>query len=160
VIDPVIRAAEIADIPQLLDLRRAFTFEDHPAPIEPRVDFEQAFTSVLTDGISSGQWIVAVADVEGQLVSHAYLGLIDKIPRPIPGPRHIAYLTNVYTRPEFRGRGIGAEVIHWLQEQALAKQVELAVVWPSEESVEFYRRLGFALSGDALIWHTDLGVSS
>ena len=52
-----------------------------------------------------------MAEVDGQIVAHAFVQLIDRVPRPIEERAHLAYLTNVYTRPEFRGQGIGTQVI-------------------------------------------------
>jgi ribosomal protein S18 acetylase RimI-like enzyme len=69
--------------------------------------------------------------------------------------RRIAYLTNVYTRAEYRGRGIGARLVRHAQEAARAADVELMLVWPSEDSIDFYGRLGFAAGEEPLVWHLD-----
>ena len=74
------------------------------------------------------------------------------MPRPIRINTRIAYLTNVYTRPDYRGRGIGAEVIRQAQRAALEVAVELIIVWPSDESVQFYSREGFVKPDEPLIW--------
>jgi GNAT superfamily N-acetyltransferase len=79
--------------------------------------------------------------------------LIDKVPRPVPERTRIAYLTNVYTRPDFRRKGIGAEIIRRAQTAAREADVELMIVWPSDESERFYRREGFATPDDALVWN-------
>ena len=39
--------------------------------------------------------------------TRSIVAVIEKIPRPGRQPRFISYLTNVYTRPEHRNRGIG-----------------------------------------------------
>jgi GNAT superfamily N-acetyltransferase len=98
--------------------------------------------------------MLGVAECQNRIVSHAYVGLVEKIPRPDPGPRYLGYLTNVYTRPAYRSRGIGVRVVSWLQEWAHENHVELLVIWPSENSVEFYRRLGFVTPTDPLIWES------
>jgi ribosomal protein S18 acetylase RimI-like enzyme len=90
-----------------------------------------------------------------RIVSHAYLVLIDKVPRPVRENARIAYLTNVYTRPNFRRQGIGAEVIRRAQDAARAADVELVIVWPSDASVEFYKRAGFKEPNEPLVWATE-----
>jgi len=90
--------------------------------------------------------------VDGQIVSHAFVAYVDKVPRPTRERRRIAYLTNVYTRPDFRGRGIGGALIERAQARAAEADVELMMVWPSDESIDFYRRQGFAPSEEPVIW--------
>lgn len=106
-----IRPATHDDIEQLVEMRRAFTFEDVDPGAVARLGYEDDCRTFLADAITSGRWQIWVAEMGGRIVSHAYLALIDKVPRPIHENARIAYLTNVYTRPDCRGRGIGAEVI-------------------------------------------------
>jgi GNAT superfamily N-acetyltransferase len=147
-----IRLATATDVPALAELRHAFTFEDPGQPVELRDDFEDAFTEIVSTGIISGRWTVWVAEAEGEIVSHVFIGLIDKIPRPIRQDRWLGYVTNVYTRPEHRGRGIGAAMLDRVTSWAAEQQVELLVVWPSDESVGFYERAGFSSGRDPLVW--------
>jgi ribosomal protein S18 acetylase RimI-like enzyme len=74
------------------------------------------------------------------------------VPRPIYEPRRIAYLTNVYTSPEHRNRGIGSAVIRRAQEAAREAGVEVMIVWPSDASVELYAREGFERPGEPMLW--------
>ena len=147
--EALIRRARLADVDQLVALRREFTFEDDEGPERP--EYEVACRAFLTEAIDRG-WQIWVAEVGGRVVSHVYVALIDKVPRPIREHRRIAYLTNVYTRPEFRGRGIGSRVLKRAQAAARDADVELMLVWPSEESLDFYRRHGFASLGEPLVW--------
>ena len=150
--DVTIRPATATDVPTLAELRRAFTFEGPAQPSELRDDFENSFTEIVSAGIASGRWTVWVAEAEGEIVSHVFIGLIDKIPRPIRQDRWLGYVTNVYTRPEHRGRGIGAALLDRVTSWAAEQQVELLLVWPSDESVSFYERAGFSSGRDPLVW--------
>ena len=149
--DPTIRRATSRDLPALARLRREFTLEDGPIA-SPREDFDSAFTEIVGGGLVDGRWVVWVAEVDGEIVSHAFVGVVDKIPRPTPGNRWLGYLTNVYTRPAHRNRGLGGLVLDAVRSWALEEDVELLVVWPSEDSVGFYRRLGFTGDGEPLVW--------
>jgi GNAT superfamily N-acetyltransferase len=64
-------------------------------------------------------------------------------------------MTNVYTRPSHRGRGIGGELLRRAQEAARDADVELIIVWPSDESVSFYQRHAFNRPVEPLIWPAD-----
>jgi GNAT superfamily N-acetyltransferase len=146
------RTATAADLPALAAMRRTFTFEDPEPSATPRDDFEQAFEEIVGEGIASGRWTIWLAEADGEIVSHVYVGLIEKIPRPTRENRWIGYVTNVYTRPEQRGRGVGAALLEQVTSWASHVDVELLVVWPSEESVGFYESAGFASRRDPLVW--------
>ena len=151
-----IRLASLDDVEQLVELRRAFTFEDFDADAAiGRPDYENDCRAFLTDAITGDRWHIWVAELAGHIVSHAFVALVDKVPRPIRENARIAYLTNVYTQPEFRGQSIGAEIIRCAQAAAREAGVELIIVWPSDRSIEFYEREGFGKPQDALIWKAD-----
>jgi GNAT superfamily N-acetyltransferase len=148
---PLFRTATTDDVPALTALRERFSLEDGP-PSVMRADYAEAFGRIVRDGIESGRWTVWLAESDGEIVAHMYVGLIDKIPRPTPGKSWLGYLTNVYTRPEHRDQGIGSRLLDHVQTWAREAHVELLVVWPSEESVSFYTRAGFASGRDPLVW--------
>jgi GNAT superfamily N-acetyltransferase len=150
-----IRTATAADLPALAEMRRTFTFEDPEPSAMPRDDFEQAFMEIVGDGIASGRWTIWLAEADGEIVSHVYIGLIDKVPRPTRGSRWLGYVTNVYTRPERRGRGIGMALLEQVTSWATEHDVELLVVWPSDDSVAFYERAGFVSGRDPLVWTSE-----
>lgn len=147
-----IRLATVVDVLALAQLRRAFTFEDLAADSRPRDDFDESFAALVSEGIDAGRWVVWLAEVDGSIASHAFIGLIDKIPRPIEQLRRIGYLTNVYTVPEHRGHGLGSRVLDAVTSWAREEGIELLVVWPSETSVGHYERHGFADRGEPLVW--------
>ena len=148
----LIRNATIDDVAELVELRRTFTFEDLAHDRAVRGDFEQAFARIVRSGIESGEWVVWVAEVDGAIVSHVFVGTIEKIPRPIVEHEAIGYVTNVYTRPEYRARGIGGRVLDAVTAWALESNIELLLVWPSEASFAHYERHGFADRGEPLVW--------
>ena len=148
-----IRAAIQSDIDDLVEMRREFTFEDaEPSERVGRPEYDTECAAFLADAIAGGRWHVWVAEIDARIVSHVFVALIDKVPRPVRENSKIAYLTNVYTRPAFRRQGIGAQLVRRAQAAAREADVELIIVWPSDESVDFYQREGFAVPGEALIW--------
>lgn len=71
--------------------------------------------------------------------------------------RRIAYMTNVYTRPSHRGTGVGGRLVQQAQQSARRADVELVIVWPSEESVGYYKSHGFkepSADDEPLIWES------
>jgi predicted N-acetyltransferase YhbS len=154
----IIRRAALTDVDELVAMRRDFTFEDEePQGRTSRPQYEAECREFLTEAISTGRWDIWVAEVGGQIASHVYVALIDKVPRPMRAHRRIGYMTNVYTRPPHRASGIGGKLVQRAQEAARQAEVELMIVWPSPKSVAFYERHGFkrASSDEPLIWESD-----
>jgi GNAT superfamily N-acetyltransferase len=151
--EPIIRLAEEADIEQLIEMRREFTFEDlDPNTSVSEPGYEDECRRFLKNALAGRRWQIWVAELDGRILAHAFVALIDKVPRPIRESARIAYLTNVYTRPDARRQGIGTRIIRRAQEAAHEADVELMIVWPSEKSIEFYVRGGFEAPGDPLVW--------
>lgn len=135
-------------------MRRDFTFEDEESQRRAsRPEYEAECREFLTEAISADTWDIWVAEVSGQIVSHVYVALIDKVPRPVRANRRIGYLTNMCTRPPHRAGGIGGRLVRRAQDAARQADVELMIAWPSEDSIAFYERHGFkeASSGEPLI---------
>jgi GNAT superfamily N-acetyltransferase len=149
--DAVVRQATTDDVAELAAMRRAFAEEDPPSLV-PRPDFEEEFEEVVGAGLRDGSWVVWVVDVEGESASHAFVCVIRKVPTPVETPKYIGYLTNVYTRPSHRGRGLGGRLLEAVTEWAVQAGIELLVVWPSEESLTLYRRHGFSAGDEPLVW--------
>ncbi|GAB4534996.1 MAG: GNAT family N-acetyltransferase [Anaerolineae bacterium] len=91
------------------------------------------------------QHLLAVAELEGQLIGHVRLfsgmcGAKD---------RHVAEL-GVLVLPAYRGRGVGqllvAYALDWAGEQGL-KKIVLNVFATNHRALRLYRRLGFVLEG-------------
>jgi GNAT superfamily N-acetyltransferase len=146
-----VRRATSADIPELVRLRRAFHLEDGGRDeLGPRFDAEcEAF---LRSAVADGRWAIWVADEAGAIAAHVYVELVDKVPRPVRSPRRWGYVTNVYVRPDRRGAGIGGELIEAAKAWAAEEELEFLIVWPSDESVDFYRRHGFEHPSDPLVF--------
>jgi predicted GNAT family N-acyltransferase len=143
---PVIRRAEFSDIDELVAMRRDFTFVDEAGSERP--EYEDECRAFLAAAIERGDWQIWVAAIDGRIVSHLYVALVDKVPRPIGST----------DGSRTRGSGIGSRLLQQAQEAAREADAELMLVWPSENSTDFYRHHGFASSGEPFVWKTTTGV--
>lgn len=149
----IVRKARTEDIEALTKMRYAFTLEHQP---EVRDDYElfaiecRAF---LEDAIRGERWHIWVAELDGTIVSHIYIQLIDKVPRPGRITYPYAYMTNVYTESNYRSQGIGSRLLQAVREWSEANRFEFIIVWPSDESRGFYSRNGYTLCNDPMELH-------
>ena len=139
-----IRPAVVADAPQLARLRYRFRSE-LGAPNESEADFVARVTEWLHSRLGQVSWRGWVAvDAEDQIVGHAFVQFVEKIPNPVVEAEHIAYLTNVYVLPSLRNAGLGTRLMQAALEACQAMGVDSAILWPSEQSQSLYHRFGFA----------------
>ena len=89
---------------------------------------------------------IFVAEENSMVVSAMFVYLIPKLPKPNGNAKYIAYLTNVYTKAEYRNKGIGTQILNYIKNDLIDKKCELLFAWPSDNSVAWYERNGF--SGD------------
>jgi GNAT superfamily N-acetyltransferase len=154
-VSTVIRLATKSDGPKLAQMRWDFHSEDKEPISQTIEEFANRFQVFLGEALDTGKWFVWVAEVEGQIVSHIFVYVVSKVPRPSRTTNAWGYVTNVYTTPNHRGRGVGSKlmeaVVHWARSEAL----ELLLVWPSDDSADFYRRAGFIKSPDAHVRSLD-----
>lgn len=145
------RPATSADVAELAVMRWDFRLEEAPGtPLHDRETFLHACREFLYRGLAGRTWTYWIAADGAQIVSHIFIQRIEKIPKPNRLDGAFGYISNVYTRPAYRNRGIGsrllAHVLQWAGEQDL----ENLIVWPSAESIRFYKRAGFIRSPEMM----------
>ncbi|WP_027964098.1 GNAT family N-acetyltransferase [Halalkalibacillus halophilus] len=139
-----IRLAEMKDLKQLIKMRWDFTIEyDESKRKASYEEFEKECHAFLVHAINQDTWFIWVAEEDGVIISHIYIELIHKVPRPGRVTRPFAYLTNTYTLPSYRKKGIGSKVLQAIHSWVDQQQYEFVFVWPSDESIDYYRRNGY-----------------
>jgi GNAT superfamily N-acetyltransferase len=150
------RLAAPDDVRQLADLRWRLQTDD-AAEFEAaeRTKFIAAFTESVSASFGDGPFSHWIAEVDGHIVAVMSVGRVVKVPSPKSIEKHWGYLTNCYTLPDYRGRGIGTELLATVTEWAKNERYELLAVWPSDRSYRFYERSGFQRYADPLILKVD-----
>jgi GNAT superfamily N-acetyltransferase len=149
----IIRLAVEEDVEQLIRMRYDFTMEYSP-DIDANFElFHLECRVFLKDAITGSRWFIWIAEVDENVVSHIFIQLIDKVPRPGRMTNLFGYVTNVYTIPKFRSQGIGSQVITSAERWAKENHLEFLIVWPSDEAVSFYEHNGYLKAAEAMENH-------
>lgn len=141
-----IRLAENKDYVQLAEMKWLHAIEDDIDYGEKNTNgvnkdiFISEFCSFLN---KNNDYKIFVAEKDKIIVSAMFLYIVPKVPKPNGKAENIAYLTNVFTRKEYRNQKIGAMLLSHIKKYASDRKTELLFVWASEKSVLWYERNGF-----------------
>ena len=148
-----VRLAEQKDIKQLIRMRwdNTILFDESKKDASYE-EFELECQAFLEQALRNGQWFIWVAVENGKIVSHIYIVLVNKVPRPGRITHPFAYMTNVYTLPEYQNKGVGSKILSRIHEWVKEQAYEFVIVWPSEEAVNYYRKNGYVECTDPMIY--------
>lgn len=134
-----IRKATPEDEPELADLNwRSWSPQSEIAPRPPR---DGTFF-----GAESSPEHYLVAELDNRLVG--YLRLVQPI--PVPSAAHVRQIQGLAVDAEFRGHGIGSELLDNAFAEARragATRVTLRVLAPNTDARRLYERMGFTVEG-------------
>ena len=138
------RRAHEGDLRELAEMRWDFRMEvSKRSAIHDRCTFVEACYQFLLQGLVRGNWTYWVAIQDGQIRSCMFVQIIEKVPKPNKLEDRYGYVTNAYTQPKYRNKGIGKQLMRYVMAWAKEQDLEFLLVWPSEKSVRFYEREGF-----------------
>ena len=142
-----IRSAEEKDYRQLAEMKWLHCEEDdidyHEHNLEG-VDKEMFLSEFIRFLQEHKEYQIFVADDGGVVACAMFVYLVPKTPRPNGKANYIAYLTNVYTRKEYRNQMIGTKVLDHIKAYLTGIRCELVFAWPSDNSTKWYARNGFS----------------
>lgn len=149
-----LRFADEADVPQILQFIREL------AEYEKLTHEMVADEATLRDSLFGGRQVVEVVVAEQDGAPAGFALFFHNFSTFVG--RHGLYLEDLYVRPDFRGRGVGAALLTFLGQLARERgcgRLEWSVLDWNEPAIGFYRKLGakpmddwtvFRVTGDAL----------
>ncbi len=138
-----VELAGASDIAALVELRLAYLAEDH-GPLDPGV--AAALAERLPDYFRAHlgrDLFCCVAREEGRIVACAFLLIVEKPPSPAFMNGRTGTVLNVYTRPEYRRRGLGRRVMARLIGEARARELCTLDLKATDAGRPLYISVGF-----------------
>lgn len=138
-----IERASIADIDVLTELRLAYLREDFGA-LDPQVEstIVQALPVYFREHMNRDLFCFVAR--EGRTVAAvAMLLVIEKPPSPAFINGRTGTVLNVYTRPEYRRKGLGRRVMERLREYARAADLSVVNLKATDAGHPLYLSVGF-----------------
>ncbi len=144
--DITFRPATLDDIATLAGLRWEMQLEHHPEtplPNGARTAYLSAYSLEMRGEMERGRMRAWIAEADGQPIATVTL-LWWVVPPAIDGPRRLrGQISNVFTYPAYRRRGISRQLMTLLIADAREQGITRLILWPSEMAEPLYRGLGF-----------------
>lgn len=144
-----VQEAGVEDIDTLVEmrlkvLRTVFEIPEH----EDLSELAASNRRYYAEELETGNHIACLAYVNDELAGCAGACISNQMPSPECVNGLSAYIMNVYTEPEYRGRGIGTKTVAWLVEQIKARDITRISLQATSEGRSIYERLGFLAMDD------------
>lgn len=152
------RTATVDDAATLAALRWQFRLEELQIDdLDQRDVFVRDCAAWFAAEMAAGSTVVWVAVDADAIVAHICIRVVRKIPAPREFEQYVGYVTNVYTLPAYRNRGIGTTLLEHVKLWAHQQPFDVLFLWPSDRSRPFYQRAGFKHHNDIHEYsiHTD-----
>jgi GNAT superfamily N-acetyltransferase len=121
------RLATISDLDDLIRLRLAMQSEVAHAHPDPSA-LQRALREYFSTAIPPEDFIAFLAESDGNVIASSGMVFHQHPPNGRNLTGREAYIMNMYTLPEFRGRGIGSELLDRLLKLARQKGIRRIVL--------------------------------
>ena len=138
-----IREAGVEDIEAVVDLRVAFMREAFPGMEMDEGEFREVTRRYVADKLPKDEFLVWFAEEDGQVVGMSGLIFYHRPPIITYQSEHRAYLLNMYTKPEWRRRGVATALIRHLLEYVKTTPAKQITLHATDTGRLVYEQLGF-----------------
>ena len=138
------RLADINDVPILVKLRKQQLIDEGLPPI-PNIDtnIDKQLADYFTSAIADGSFISWVMENDDEIIATSGLCFYLLPPNFSNTTGRTAYVTNMYTKPEYRRKGIAAELLNMVIDEAKLRGYKVIRLHTSEFGKSIYERAGF-----------------
>lgn len=138
------RLATPNDIPILVELRKQQLIDEGLPPVSIKMDIDMELSDYFTSAISDGTFISWVMDNDGEIIATSGVCFYALPPNFSNPSGKIAYITNMYTKPEYRRNGIATELLDMVIGEAKKRGYKVIRLHTSEYGKSIYIKSGFA----------------
>lgn len=146
------RKATLADIDELVRLRIAFLKEVQKP--EKRLVDEKALAIILQayfkTSIEKNEFVAWLAIYQEEVIATSGLCFFQIPPGFTLLDGKVAHIINIYTLPQWRGKGVGSQVFEYILQEAIKLGYQRISLHTTEDGRSVYEKFGFRLTGDEM----------
>lgn len=148
----IFRKATPSDVEDLIRLRMAF-LKEVQKPETSQLDdvtLEHALRMYFQKSVENEDFVAWLALHEGEIVATSGLCFFQIAPGFTLQDGKIAYILNIYTLPEWRGKGLGKQIFDHILQEAKNRGYKRISLHASDEGKPIYEKFGFRLTRDEM----------
>lgn len=145
------RKATINDIEVLADLRKKQLMDEG---IEANKDIDEELIRFFQQKLTDNSLVEWVVEDEGKIIATAAIVFYEFPPTYTNKSGIKGYITNMYTDPAYRGRGIASSLLDTLVDEARERKVEKLWLGASKLGRPVYLKYGFKETNEWLELNT------
>jgi GNAT superfamily N-acetyltransferase len=138
-----LRRATVEDIETLVELRLEMQRENSDGIEVAWEGVGEACRRYFEETLPPGIFVAFVAEVEGRVVATSGVSFVSRPPGSTSFLQCEGYVTNVYTVPHWRGKGVATELMNATIEYAQEQGARLVYLHTSDAGRAVYAKLGF-----------------
>jgi len=142
------RVATISDTKEIANLRWISHEEDNAIISEIKSDYITRCENFLNEGIENNSWFHWIVKNDVAIIGVISIFVFERLPAPDREHAFNGYITNVYVSKKYRRKGIGNLLMGNVKEWAMKKEINVLMLYSSEEGVPFYKKNGFTINTD------------
>lgn len=134
------RKANLDDINKLIDLRKKQLVDEG---IEPTIDIDKELNDFFINKLSNGSLIQWLVEDNEEIIACGAVIFYEFPPTYTNKSGKKAYITNMYTKENYRGRGIATNLLKKLVDEV--KTLGISKIWlgASKMGRPVYKKFGF-----------------
>ena len=136
----IVRKATVEDAVLLSEIRKLQLIDEG---IEPDCDIDEELSAFFKKWLVSKDFLQLIAEENGKLLSTAAIVYYDLPPSFTNKIGVRGYITNVYTAPEHRRKGLSKMLLEKLLEDARSRGIKKIWLGASKDGRPLYEKLGF-----------------
>ena len=135
----IYRKATEKDIDSIVEMRINLLIEEAATiPTDIRAELKEYFSIEINKTI-----VVMLAEEKDKIVATSSV-IFQKYPPSFSNKEGMrAYITNVYTMPEYRRQGISTKLLDKLIEEVKKRGISYVWLWATEQGTYLYKKYGF-----------------
>ena len=143
----ILRKANLDDIELLIQLRIDYLTEDAGnLTQEESFAVKKQLRKYFLKAISNNSFIGILAEIDGAVVSAAFLVISERPANPAFITGITGTLLNVITYPEYRRKGIATKIIEKIIDESKKEGVSSIDLMATEDGKTLYEKMGFTMT--------------
>jgi GNAT superfamily N-acetyltransferase len=143
------RLAKIEDIESLVELRLLMQLEVNALEsIQNENEYKLKVKTYLLESIKNNTYYAMIAEIQiegkNKIISNAGVCFYQKPPSISGGTGLVGYVTNVYTDLNYRGKGIGTNIMKNIKELAIVLKADNLHLGATSDGLSIYKAVGFS----------------